>query len=127
MIAGLKRLRVDALVTIGGDDTLKTANYLRHMGVKVVHVPKTIDNDYYGIAWTFGYFTAIDVAKDVIANLYADAAVAIAARRAGAEPDPLTMHFPTARDGAIGLAFVEAAIRSNAEGGAWTDALGPFR
>jgi len=73
VLAGLKRLRVDALVTIGGDDTLKTANYLRHMGMKVVHVPKTIDNDYYGIAWTFGYFTAIDVAKDVIANLYADA------------------------------------------------------
>ncbi|NOZ86721.1 MAG: 6-phosphofructokinase [Deltaproteobacteria bacterium] len=73
VIAALKRLRIDALVTIGGDDTLKTANYLRHMGVNVVHVPKTIDNDYYGISWTFGYFTAIDVAKDLIVNLYADA------------------------------------------------------
>ena len=53
------------------------------------------------------------------ANVYSDAAEAIAARRAGADPDPLALHFPNAEDGLRGVAFVEAAIRSSAAGGAW--------
>lgn len=57
------------------------------------------------------------------ANLYTDAAEAIAARRAGVDPDPLALHFPTARDGAAGVKFVEAAIASNQAGGRWTPAL----
>ncbi len=61
------------------------------------------------------------------ANLYSDAAEAIAARRAGRTADPMALHFPTARDGAIGVAFVEAAVASSRAGGAWTDALGPCR
>ena len=54
------------------------------------------------------------------ANLYSDAAEAIAARRAGVEPDPLALSFPTASDGAAGLAFVEAAITSSTNDGTWT-------
>lgn len=54
------------------------------------------------------------------ANVYSDAAEAIAARRCGLEPDPLALHFPNARDGAIGVAFVDAVMRSNGDGGAWT-------
>jgi predicted dehydrogenase len=54
------------------------------------------------------------------ANLYSDAAEAIAARRAGVEPDPLALHFPNAEDGLRGVAFVEATIRSSADGGIWT-------
>ena len=54
------------------------------------------------------------------ANLYSDAAEAIAARRAGVEADPLALHFPTADDGYRGVAFVEAAIASSSAGGAWT-------
>jgi predicted dehydrogenase len=54
------------------------------------------------------------------ANLYSDAAEAIAARRAGVDPDPLALHFPTANDGYRGVAFVEAAIASSTAGGAWT-------
>jgi len=54
------------------------------------------------------------------ANVYSDAAEAIASRRAGAAPDPLALHFPNADDGVRGVAFVEAAIRSSADGGAWT-------
>jgi predicted dehydrogenase len=54
------------------------------------------------------------------ANLYSDAAEAIAARRAGVEADPLALHFPTADDGYRGVAFVEATIASSAAGGAWT-------
>ena len=75
-------LGVDALISIGGDDTLKTANKLklfqdrlpdtaRHM--PVVHLPKTIDNDYMGIDFTFGYFTAVDTLATEIRNLLADA------------------------------------------------------
>ena len=62
-------LNVDALVSIGGDDTLKTANKFQMFQdrmpagshkIPVVHVPKTIDNDYMGIDFTFGYFTAVE-------------------------------------------------------------------
>jgi len=54
------------------------------------------------------------------ANIYSDAAEAIAARRAGVEPDPLALSFPTASDGVAGLAFVEAAIASSRNDGTWT-------
>ncbi len=73
---------VDALVSIGGDDTLKTANkfdlYQQRLPdgskrIPVVHVPKTIDNDYMGIDFTFGYFTAVEVLAGEIRNLLADA------------------------------------------------------
>jgi 6-phosphofructokinase 1 len=75
-------LDVDALVSIGGDDTLKTANFLYEFQnrlpagsrrVRVVHLPKTIDNDYRGIDFTFGFFTAVDVMSRSVQNLRADA------------------------------------------------------
>jgi len=73
-------LGVDALVSIGGDDTLKTANkfklYQQHWPgerrIPVVHLPKTIDNDYNGIDFTFGYFTAVNMLAEEIRNLLAD-------------------------------------------------------
>jgi 6-phosphofructokinase len=79
---GLVDLRIDALISIGGDDTLKTANYLyeyqkslpeHEPRVRIVHVPKTIDNDYRGIDFTFGFFTAVDVMAKELQNLRADA------------------------------------------------------
>jgi 6-phosphofructokinase len=75
-------LEIDALISIGGDDTLKTANFLYMYQRKlpenarrfqVVHLPKTIDNDYRGIDFTFGFFTAVDVMAKEIQNLRADA------------------------------------------------------
>jgi ATP-dependent phosphofructokinase / diphosphate-dependent phosphofructokinase len=66
-------LDIGYLITIGGDDTLKTANYLSLMGIPVIHIPKTIDNDYFGIAWTFGYWSAIQTCKETLLNLKADA------------------------------------------------------
>ncbi|MBX3160333.1 MAG: 6-phosphofructokinase [Deltaproteobacteria bacterium] len=75
-------LEIDALISIGGDDTLKTANFLYEYQrrlppearrVQVVHVPKTIDNDYRGIDFTFGFFTAVDVMAKELQNLRADA------------------------------------------------------
>lgn len=73
---------IDGLITIGGDDTLKTANYLYLMQyhvpdirpIHIVHIPKTIDNDYLGIDWTFGYTSAANFAATEIRNLGADAA-----------------------------------------------------
>ena len=73
---------VDALISIGGDDTLKTANKFKlyqeqlppgSKHIPVVHLPKTIDNDYMGIDFTFGYFTAVEVLAGEIRNLLADA------------------------------------------------------
>lgn len=58
---------------------------------------------------------------EAFANLYADAAEAIAARRAGQAPDPLALHFPNAHDGWMGMRFVDAVIRSSAENGNWTN------
>lgn len=59
---------------------------------------------------------------EAFANLYSDAAEAIAARRAGQSPDPLALHFPNAHDGWMGMRFVDAVIRSAQAGGAWTAA-----
>ncbi len=73
VIAAMEHLGVTALVTMGGDDTLKTANFLHMLGLPVIHIPKTIDNDYYGIPWTFGYWTAVDVAQKILLNLKSDA------------------------------------------------------
>jgi len=55
------------------------------------------------------------------ANIYSDAAEVIAARRTGTSPDPLAVHFPGVFDGVLGVAFVEAAVKSSADGGAWTN------
>jgi len=73
IIDALEYLEVGALISIGGDDTLKTANFLWLMGFPVIHIPKTIDNDYFGIPWTFGYWTAVDAAQKILLNLKADA------------------------------------------------------
>ena len=59
---------------------------------------------------------------EAFANIYRDAAEAIAARRTGRTPDPLALWFPTERDGAIGVKFVDAAVASSKADGAWTDA-----
>jgi 6-phosphofructokinase 1 len=73
ILDALEYLEIGALISIGGDDTLKTANFLWLMGLPVIHIPKTIDNDYYGIPWTFGYWTAVDTAHKIMLNLRADA------------------------------------------------------
>ncbi len=72
ILNGLDSVGVGFLITIGGDDTVKTANYLSLMGLPVIHIPKTIDNDYFGIAWTFGYWSAIQHGKETLLNLKAD-------------------------------------------------------
>ncbi len=73
VIKALKFLNVGLLISIGGDDTLRTANLLYNLGMPVIHIPKTIDNDYYGIPWTFGFWTSVNVAQKIILNLKSDA------------------------------------------------------
>jgi predicted dehydrogenase len=63
---------------------------------------------------------------EAFANLYSDAAEAIAARRTGTTADPLALQFPNEIDGAVGVKFVEAAMASSAADGVWTDALLTF-
>lgn len=69
----LKRERIDALIVIGGDDTLGVAAKLCTEGVSVVGVPKTIDNDLSATDVTFGFDTAVQVATDAIDRLHTTA------------------------------------------------------
>jgi len=69
VIEHLAEHRIDALVAIGGDDTLSAARELHRRGGKVVGVPKTMDNDVAGTDWTFGFHSATDVAVDALERL----------------------------------------------------------
>jgi 6-phosphofructokinase 1 len=77
---GVERIRenlakdgVDALVAIGGEDTLGVATRLADLGVHVVGVPKTIDNDLSGTDFTFGFDTAVNIATEAIDRLHTTA------------------------------------------------------
>jgi 6-phosphofructokinase 1 len=69
----LNDLGVDALVAIGGEDTLGVAHKLSGEGVNVVGVPKTIDNDLNATEVTFGFHTAVQIATDAIDRLHTTA------------------------------------------------------
>src|SRR6201991_3940531 len=69
----LQDLGVDALIAIGGEDTLGVATKLHELGVNVVGVPKTIDNDLAGTDYTFGFDTAVQIATEAIDRLHTTA------------------------------------------------------
>jgi ATP-dependent phosphofructokinase / diphosphate-dependent phosphofructokinase len=69
----LASLGVDALVAIGGEDTLGVAGRLCEAGVNVVGVPKTIDNDLSATDYTFGFDTAVNIAMEAIDRLHTTA------------------------------------------------------
>jgi len=71
--ATLVRREIDALVAIGGEDTLGVADRLGGEGVNVVGVPKTIDNDLSATEVTFGFHTAVQIATDAIDRLHTTA------------------------------------------------------
>jgi ATP-dependent phosphofructokinase / diphosphate-dependent phosphofructokinase len=71
--ANLDALGIDALVVIGGEDTLGVATRLHEHGVHVVGVPKTIDNDLNATDFTFGFDTAVNVAMEAIDRLHTTA------------------------------------------------------
>ncbi len=69
----LRSQRIDALIAIGGEDTLGVANKLGGEGVAVVGVPKTIDNDLSATEVTFGFHTAVQIAVEAIDRLHTTA------------------------------------------------------
>ncbi|MGC0406447.1 phosphofructokinase-like protein [Streptomyces sp. SAI-126] len=77
---GVRRIRdtlaahqIDALIVIGGEDTLGAATELSRQGIKLVGVPKTIDNDVAGTDYTFGFDTAVGIATEAIDRLHTTA------------------------------------------------------
>ena len=72
-VENLKKEGVDVLVVIGGDGTLTSARDFARKGVKVIGVPKTIDNDLASTDVTFGFNTAIDVATEALDRLHTTA------------------------------------------------------
>ncbi|MFB7499763.1 6-phosphofructokinase [Streptomyces sp. NPDC056161] len=64
---------VDALVVIGGEDTLNAAAGLSGLGIDLVGVPKTIDNDVWGTDYTFGFDTAVGIATEAVDRLHTTA------------------------------------------------------
>jgi ATP-dependent phosphofructokinase / diphosphate-dependent phosphofructokinase len=73
IITNIKALKLDALIVVGGDGTLHIAQELFQLGVPVVGVPKTIDNDISGTVFTFGFDTALNVATDALDRLHTTA------------------------------------------------------
>ena len=71
--ASLAAQRLDALVAVGGDDTLGVATRLAEAGLAVVGVPKTIDNDLSGTDYTFGFDTAINICAEALDRLHTTA------------------------------------------------------
>ncbi|MDR2139991.1 MAG: 6-phosphofructokinase [Tannerella sp.] len=67
------KLGLDCLVCIGGNGTQKTADKLSRMGLNVIGVPKTIDNDVWGTDITFGFDTAVNIATEAIDRLHSTA------------------------------------------------------
>jgi 6-phosphofructokinase 1 len=73
LLANVKALKLDALIAIGGEDTLGVATKLVKEGVPVVGVPKTIDNDLSATDFTFGFDTAVNIATEAIDRLHTTA------------------------------------------------------
>ena len=73
VIEGFKRHKLDALIAIGGDGSLDLAQRLSALGLPVVGVPKTIDNDLAATHMTFGFQTAVQTATDALDKIHSTA------------------------------------------------------
>lgn len=73
IIRNYNNLNLDALVCIGGNGTMKTANMLAKEGLNVIGIPKTIDNDVWGTDITFGFDSAVQIATEAIDRLHTTA------------------------------------------------------
>ncbi|HWW61793.1 MAG TPA: ATP-dependent 6-phosphofructokinase [Thermoanaerobaculia bacterium] len=72
-VDNIHELGIDGIIAIGGDGTLKIAQRLYEMGIPIVAVPKTIDNDLAATDYTFGFHTAVAVATDAVDRLHTTA------------------------------------------------------
>jgi 6-phosphofructokinase 1 len=68
-----RRHRIDGLVTIGGEGTMRLSHELHRLGIPTVGIPKTIDNDVWGTDFTFGFDTAVAIATEAIDRLHTTA------------------------------------------------------
>ena len=68
------RLKLDCLIVLGGNGSLKTANLLSEEGLNVIGLPKTIDNDLWGTDMTFGFHSAVEIATDALDCIHTTAA-----------------------------------------------------
>jgi phosphofructokinase-like protein len=73
VIANVRELGIDGIIAIGGDGTLKIAQRLCDLGIPMVAVPKTIDNDLAATDYTFGFHTAVAIATDAVDRLHSTA------------------------------------------------------
>lgn len=73
IVENLRREGIDGLVSIGGEGTLQLADSLRRRGIRIVHVPKTIDNDIAGLDQSFGFDTAVHEASRMLTATKLDA------------------------------------------------------
>ncbi len=73
IIETYNNLGLDAVVCIGGNGTMKTANLLSQEGLNIIGIPKTIDNDVWGTDVTFGFDSAVQIATDAIDRLHTTA------------------------------------------------------
>src|ERR1051325_5332498 len=73
VVRNAQELGIDGIIAIGGDGTLRIAQRLCDMGIPIVAVPKTIDNDLAATDYTFGFFTAVSVATDAVDRLHTTA------------------------------------------------------
>jgi len=73
IIDNYNKLGLDCLVCIGGNGTQKTAYKVSQLGLNVIGIPKTIDNDVYGTDVTFGFYSAVDIATEAIDRLHSTA------------------------------------------------------
>lgn len=73
VIRRIRELKIDCLIAVGGDGSLRIASELADKGLRVIGVPKTIDNDLPGTTFTFGFHTAVQTATDAIDKLHSTA------------------------------------------------------
>jgi 6-phosphofructokinase 1 len=73
VVENARRAGAEALIVIGGDDTLTVAHKMGSYGIKCVGIPKTIDNDLYGTDYTFGFNTAVTTATEALDRLHSTA------------------------------------------------------
>ncbi|MFD2839507.1 6-phosphofructokinase [Populibacterium corticicola] len=73
VMATLEAERIEALICIGGDGTLNAAQKVAEEGIKIVAIPKTIDNDVYGTDLSIGYHTAVNIATEAIDRIHTTA------------------------------------------------------
>ena len=74
ILENMKQLRLDALIAVGGDDTIGVADRLyENHGINIVGIPKTIDNDVAGTDYTFGFDTAINIVMEALDRLHSTA------------------------------------------------------